>query len=492
MLDGLKPYSEYKDSSVPWLAKVPAHWEVVPLKRLAMFKSGAGFPVGEQGQRGTELPFFKVSDMNLSGNESVMVRSNNAVSRETATRLGATVFPARTIIFPKVGGALLTNKRRVVDRDSCMDNNLMGCVVSRGDPDFVLQVLRMIDLGTIAKPGPVPAISEGEVREIRGVLPPPDEQAGIVRFLGAVDRKVNRFIRAKRRLIEVLTEQKQAIITHAVTKGLNPHAPLKPSGIDWLGDVPEHWRTPRLGRTVDLITGFPFPSSGFTHNAADVPLLRGVNVAPGALRWNEVVRWPDGDPTLTPFHLRAGDVVLGMDRPVISTGVRVAVVRESDLPCLLLQRVCRLRAHEGLRQAYIPLLLIGRAFADYLAPIFTGISVPHISPEQICSFRVVLPPVEEQDRILEYVAAQTRDVDAVIDRTEREIDLIREYRTRLVADVVTGKLDVRKAAARLPDESKEREPIYPDDTPHDSDDEQDSDRSVEIGDGIVLNEGTSP
>lgn len=438
MLAELKPYPEYKDSGQPWLGVVPAHWQ---LRR-------AKYVLREIDRRWNDRTGQLLSVSQYTG---VTKRQLRKGSDEPATRSetleGYKIVTASdlavNIMLAWNGSLGVSPFDGVVSPAYCVYRFHIG------DPWYFHNLLRSPDYRAEIKRrsrGVVESrlrLYSDDLFRIPLLVPPSTEQATIVRFLGAVDRKVNRFIRAKRRLIEVLTEQKQAIITHAVTKGLNPHAKLKSSGIDWLGDVPAHWRTLRLGRTVDLVTGFPFPSSGFTHNAADIPLLRGVNVAPGSLRWNEVVRWPDVDSTLAPFHLRAGDVVLGMDRPVISTGVRVAVVRESDLPCLLLQRVCRLRAHDGLRQAYIPLLLTGRAFADYLAPIFTGISVPHISPEQICSFRVVLPPVEEQDRILEHVAAQTRDVDAVIERTEREIDLIREYRTRLVADVVTGKLDVR-------------------------------------------------
>src|SRR5262245_43570677 len=121
----LRRYPAYKDSGVPWFGNVPEHWEVLALKRLAWFKSGAGFPVEQQGQQNLELPFFKGSDMNLAGNSKIMSVWNNTVSRDTAAKLGATIFPAGTIVFPKVGGAMLTNKRRVVERACCIDNNLM-------------------------------------------------------------------------------------------------------------------------------------------------------------------------------------------------------------------------------------------------------------------------------------------------------------------------------------------------------------------------------
>ena len=187
-----KEYPTYKVSGVPWLGDVPAHWEVTAFKRIAHFRSGTGFPINEQGQRDLPVPFFKVSDMNLPENSKLMINWNNAVSPGTAQSLGAAIFPAGSILFPKVGGAMLTNKRRVTTCSSCIDNNLMGCVVRNGDPDFALAILKYLDMGLISKPGPVPAISESEVGEIRVAIPPTDEQAAIVRYLDDADQCISR------------------------------------------------------------------------------------------------------------------------------------------------------------------------------------------------------------------------------------------------------------------------------------------------------------
>ena len=217
---GLDPTVHLKPSGISRLGDVPAHWEVLPLKRLGRFSSGSGFPIDEQGKRGLDLPFFKVSDMNLPGNDRVMTIQNNSVSHSTARRLGATVFPAGTIIFPKVGGALLTNKRRLLERPCCIDNNLMGCIVRR-NPQFVLLLLEHIDLATIAKPGPVPAVSEGEVREIRTAVPPLPEQNAIVAYLGKATADLDTAIARTRRQIKLLHEYRARLIADVVTGKLD-------------------------------------------------------------------------------------------------------------------------------------------------------------------------------------------------------------------------------------------------------------------------------
>jgi type I restriction enzyme S subunit len=218
---GLAPSVPLKPSGIPWLGDIPQHWEVLPLKRIAWFKSGAGFPVEEQGKGDLEIPFLKVSDMTKPGNERWIDSENNSVSHETARHLGAHVFPANSIIFPKVGGAMLTNKRRLLRRPSCIDNNIMGCVVNRGDLDFVFVMLEQLNLGRLSKPGPVPAIGEGEVREIRVAVPPVGEQLGVVRFIRKETQGLTATIARLEREIELLREYRTRLVADVVTGKLD-------------------------------------------------------------------------------------------------------------------------------------------------------------------------------------------------------------------------------------------------------------------------------
>ena len=218
---GLDPNVRLKSSGVEWLGDVPEHWETVPLKRIAWFKSGAGFPVAEQGQQDSEIPFIKVSDMTRPGNEVWIELTGSSVSSATATRLGAFVFPAGSIIFPKVGGALLTNKRRLLRRPSCIDNNVMGCVVSEADLDYAFILLQQLDLGRLAKPGPVPAIGEGEVRAIKVVLPPTQEQVDLVTLIHRETANLDSVILTTKREISLLREYRTRLIADVITGKLD-------------------------------------------------------------------------------------------------------------------------------------------------------------------------------------------------------------------------------------------------------------------------------
>ena len=302
-------------------------------------------------------------------------------------------------------------------------------------------------------------LSQNAIKSVWLPRAPLPEQAAIVRFLDDTDRSIRRAIRAKEKLIALLGEQRWAVIRQAVTGRIDvrtgqPYPAYKPSGVEWLGNVPVQWQVLRFGRVISLTTGYPFKSENFTKPESDVRLLRGINVAPGRLRWDEVVRWSAADADVySEYQVEVGDIILGMDRPIIGSGIRVAMAKENDVPSFLLQRVARIRPiEERLDREFALGILSSRNFLNYLSPIFTGISVPHLSPEQIRGFLIALPGITEQRAIVEYLKSRVEDVQFAAERAGRQIDLLREYRTRLIADVVTGKLDVREAAAALPEE----------------------------------------
>ena len=215
------PYSAYKPSGIPWLGEVPSHWFVAPLKRYCHFRGGTGFPISAQGIADEDVIFAKVSDMNREGNERSLWTAANSLSRDAVRSLGANIFGPNSIVFPKVGGALLTNKRRVIVRDTCIDNNLMGCTVTGADPGYVFHLLSCIDLGGLAKPGPVPAVSERDVREIRVTVPPHREQMDIARFLeDRLSALVKRRAGAVRQ-VEFVSEYRDRLVADLVTGKLD-------------------------------------------------------------------------------------------------------------------------------------------------------------------------------------------------------------------------------------------------------------------------------
>ena len=465
MIDGLMPYPAMKGSGVSWLGEVPAHWEVQRLRNVAEMRVSNI----DKHTRDDELPVRLCNYVDVYKHDRI--RSDMPFMRATATKseigrfrllTGDVLITKDSEAWNDIGvPALVTDSAE--DLVSGYHLALLRPIPGRLTGEYLLRVLQSTALqyqfhvraNGVTRYG----LAHCAIKSALLPIAPLAEQAAISRFLNHADRRIRRYTRTKQNLIKLLEEQKQAIIHRAVTRGLDPSVRLKPSGVEWLGDVPEHWEVVRLGRFVEVITGFPFKSQGFTQRPEDVRLLRGVNISPEMIRWTDVVRWPQSErDKYRGFELRVGDIALGMDRPLIRSGTRVATVRESDVPALLLQRVARIRAVRGLRGDFLLLVLAGKLFGDYLAPIFTGITVPHLSPDQIKSFLFAMPTDDVQKDIVRWAAERTREICAAVVDAEREISLLREYRTRLISDVVTGKLDVRAAAAALPEGGDEVEP----------------------------------
>lgn len=275
-------------------------------------------------------------------------------------------------------------------------------------------------------------------------VPSKDEQSQIARFLDYETTRIDALIEEQQRLIELLKEKRQAVISHAVTKGLDPNVPMKDSGVEWLGEVPAHWKVSKLGHYASLLTGFPFASSDFSSSESHVRLLRGANIGVGKLKWDDTVHWDlDTNGNFPDYQMEEGQLVLGMDRPWIGEGLRIAKVEKQDLPCLLLQRVAALTPASNLEADYLFMLLCSDAFRAYVEPDLTGVSVPHLSPEQILSYRVSLPEKNEQNAIVDMLQKQEAKFTKLLSEANKNIELLSERRAALISAAVTGKIDVR-------------------------------------------------
>jgi restriction endonuclease S subunit len=218
---GLDPKVKLRDSGVPWLGEIPAHWGVMRVRHLGTLKGGAGFPHEHQGGEDGELPFFKVKDLGETG--VPMIATDNYVSQETATALRAHVFPAKTIVFAKVGAALLLNRFRLLGVPGCIDNNMMGLSLDeeRMCVEFALPSLSLIDFKLVANPGAVPSVNEGQVSEYRLPVPPFDEQHAIVAHITRETAKLDAVRAATEHTIALLKERRSALIAAAVTGQLD-------------------------------------------------------------------------------------------------------------------------------------------------------------------------------------------------------------------------------------------------------------------------------
>jgi type I restriction enzyme, S subunit len=215
---GLDPTAKLKPSGIEWLGDVPEHWAVKKLGLVGDFKGGAGFPDEHQGETENEIPFFKVGDIVNSDERGIMRQANHSITRNTARQLRAFIFPAGTIVFAKVGAALLLKRFRSLGQPSCIDNNMMGMAAGRdAQSGFLLYVLPRLDFSLFVNPGAVPSVNEGQISSQRIPLPPIAEQHAIVAHLDEKCGKIDQLKAKAERAIELLKERRSALISAAVT-----------------------------------------------------------------------------------------------------------------------------------------------------------------------------------------------------------------------------------------------------------------------------------
>lgn len=286
------------------------------------------------------------------------------------------------------------------------------------------------------------SLTESDFGAIKTIVPPKAEQQRIADYLDNRTFEIDTLSSKARSSIEEYKKLKQAVITQAVTKGVRGEREMKDSGVAWIGEIPKEWSVSPMKHFIDILPGYAFSSDDFCIEEG-IPLLRGINVGVNEIRWDETVRWNHSiSKQLESFFLKENDLVVGLDRPWISDGTRVAFIAKKDLPCLLLQRVCRIRTRCNFDIRWIYYWLSGSSFKDSLSTETTGISVPHISTKQIEQFIVAFPNLLEQTQVCNYLDAKCAEIDKLIAKKEQLIKELESYKKSLIYEVVTGKREI--------------------------------------------------
>ena len=269
-------------------------------------------------------------------------------------------------------------------------------------------------------------------------LPPLAEQNHIIGVVKAFEKKIARFIRNKRRLIGLLKEQKQNIINRAVTRGLDPNVKLKPSGVEWLGDIPEHWETAPLKHLAKINNNVLYDSTdkNYTFKYLDIS-----SVDTGFLvREPEIIRFGQA-PSRARRILKKGDTIISTVRTYLKAVYHVATEIQDWIAST---GFAVLTPNNTIYPSFLGLLIVSDCFINRVIQKSVGVAYPAISETQLGTLYLAYPAsIDEQRKIWEAVSLSSKFLDQAISRAEREIELMTEYRARLISDVVTGKVDVR-------------------------------------------------
>lgn len=458
MIDCLKPYPSYKNSGVDWLGSVPESWSV-----------------GRQASA-VELRVSNVDKHVVGGETPVRLCNYVDVYKNDRIHLGmdfsrGTARPSEVERFRLEPGDVVITK----DSES-WDDIASPALVEEGSSDLVcgyhLAILRPgPDLSgpylfratqsvAVAAQYHVAAngvtrfgLTQGGIRGIHIPFPPSEDQAAIVRYLEYIDSRIQRFIAAKERLIKLLEEEKQAIIHRAVTRGLDPDVPLKSSGVDWLGNVPESWEVRRLSTTTAPPLGGVWGDEP-SGTESDLPCVRVADFD----RDRSLVR--GGPLTIRSISssersrriLASGDLLLeksgGGDKQAVGAVVRF----DRDEPAVFSNFIARLQVRkDGDDPSFLTYLhrtMYGRGINVRSIKQTTGIQ--NLSVSSYLAESAAFPPRSEQGEIASHLDRSLAEVRRTQAAAGRHISLLRQYRTRLISDVVTGKLDVREAVGDLP------------------------------------------
>ena len=433
-----KLHTNFRNIGLPWLPEVPGQWDV---------------------QRGKDI-FDAIDVRSQAGAEELLTVSSNhgVIPRNSAN---VTMFQAETYEGYKLcwPGDLVINSLWAWSRGLAV-SNYHGIISSaygvyrtkngvRYDPRFVNYMVRSTpfqwELQTRSKGIWISRLqlTDEAFFAIPFPVPPPAEQTAIVRFLDHADEQIQRYIAAKERLIALLEEQRQALVHQAVTRGLDPSVRLKDSGVEWLGDVPEHWEVGPLKRAFGSMDyGI---SESASHSGA-IPLLTMGNLRDGQV----IVPHEGGVDSVDPYLLlREGDLLFNRTNSRELVG-KVGLFTGHDSPTTFASYLVRMRPNSNHEPEYLNMVLNDTSFiSSARRESVPSLHQSNLNPTRYGRLHIALPPKEEQSVILRVLQEETVTLRNSVARTRRQIDLMNEYRTRLTADVVTGQLDVREAAAQL-------------------------------------------
>ena len=462
-VNGLRPYPAYRESGLDWLGRVPDHWEARRVATIAdMRVSNVDKHVREE-----EEPIRLCNYVDVYHNDRI--RRDIAFMPATAKKAEIQRFRVA------IGDVLLTK-----DSEDWTDIGVPALVeyaasdlvcgyhlaMLRPNGSFLdaRYLLRALGSPGVARQFHVAAngvtrygLSRHGIRSVRIPLPPVVEQHAIARYLDHADRRIRRYIRAKEQLIELLEERKRALIHEAVTGRIDvrsgqPYPAYKDSGVEWLGQVPEHWEVRRVANIADLRVSNvdkhvreeeePIRLCNYVDVYHNNRIRGDIAFMPATARKAEIQR----------FRVAIGDVLLTKDsEDWTDIGVPTLVeYAAADLVCGY--HLAMLRPNGAFLDAgYLFRALGDSGVARQFQVAANGVTRYGLSRHAIRSVRIPLPPVVGQRAIVRFLDRADRRIQRHVSATERQIALLRQYRTRLIADVVTGKIDVREAAARLPD-----------------------------------------
>lgn len=434
-------YAEYKDSGVDWLGEIPSHWDFSCLKYALNKVIAGGTPESTNdaywAESGFGIPWVSIADITKSFE---IIKTKRDVTEVGLAVKNLQILPKGTIlysIFASLGKVSIARVPLVTNQA------ILGLIPedSKLDSKYLVYWLQAIEgnLGFFSTSNTQDNLNAEKVGNLPLFNPPLNEQCQIANFLDHETTQIDSLIEKQQLLIELLKEKRQAVISHAVTKGLNPNVPMKDSGVEWLGQVPEHWTVSKLKYFVNVVDCKHITAEFFDEGIplASIGEVKGwkVNLLNAKLtnekHYQELI-----DGNRTP---QVGDIIYTRNATVGE-----ASLVHSDLPKFALgQDVCLIHIIQKLLPEFLLHFLKSEIIKIQLNSAMVGSTFKRINVDDIRNYLIVIPPAEEQESILKDLSKKIEKYDLLIDFAVQQIKLMQERRTALISSAVTGKIDVR-------------------------------------------------
>lgn len=424
-----KPYPVYRDSGVEWMGRVPAHWEMLRIKRATQLRY----------ERRNDVPegwtYIGLEDVE---SESGKYEPTVGASRQSEDSMVG-VFRTGDVLYGKLRPYL--RKAMIAEQDGVCSTEFLVLSEGRGKSGWVhrwlltQEVTQQIEAGCDG--AKMPRADWEHVGSIPMPLPPASEQAAITAALDRETAGLDALIAKKTRFIELLKEKRQALITQAVTKGLDPNVKMKDSGVEWIGEVPEHWSLMKFGRVARVTEGLVDPR---IEPYKGMPLFAPNHIESGTGRLIAVESAAEQDAESGKYVCKAGCVVYSKIRPALSK----VIIAPTDGLCSA--DMYPLTCTESARPRWLFYLMLSQPFTAWAVLESDRVAMPKINRESLSDLIVAVPPAGEQQQIAGAIDVSLPKIDVAVQKVNASITLLKERRSALITAAVTGQIDLREAA----------------------------------------------